>query len=287
MKIAKSWKKKPGYCAAMRCKTKAAASVVGSYFYISKDERIPLCSKHLDKANEEFKLWEVEGVVFMMNGAPLSSEALKPSTKPAERPKADTHAELVQELKKEESEASEALALLKDFKINTQEDLEFVAEALADVKGYLKRLEARRKEITDPMNAALRSVRSLFKPPIDAHKETERLLKQLISDAKAREEKENTVAIEAAAAALDDGDVETTHDALAHVRHTSNVGSIQTRKIWDFEIVDADNVHRDLCSPDRAKIKAYMKEERDDNGEPLYTPGIRFFQKTIVASGSR
>lgn len=58
------------------------------------------------------------------------------------------------------------------------------------------------------------------------------------------------------------------------------------RKTWEFEIQDQGQVPREFCSPDSAKIKAYVSAFKGD--EPIGIQGIRFYQKeTLVDKGPR
>lgn len=276
MKITKKWQKKLDTCAATRCLGEPVGTVDGACF--DEDGRVQLCARHLDEATAEFKLWEIPGSVERADSA-------MPQTAPAAAPPDD----LAGEMRLEKEAANSFLAELRDFSIQTQDELEFVAEVLAETKGRIKALETRRAEITKPISAALKSVRDLFAPPINALKSGESRLKELIADAKNREAKENAAAIEAAAEALDDGNNTAALQATEQVRHTSNVQTLQTREVWAFEITDADAVDRLLCSPDEKKIRQLIRDCAESGTDPaeLQLSGLRFFKKTVVASKSR
>lgn len=54
---------------------------------------------------------------------------------------------------------------------------------------------------------------------------------------------------------------------------------IQVRTVEDWEIVDADKVPREYCSPDVDKIRAYLRD-----GGLRAMPGVRFFRREQVIS---
>jgi hypothetical protein len=74
-------------------------------------------------------------------------------------------------------EAKEALVVAQSFPIETAADYEAACEELKKVKNEWANLEARRTEITGPLNAALKSVNDLFRPPLALWKKVEEAIK--------------------------------------------------------------------------------------------------------------
>ena len=78
-------------------------------------------------------------------------------------------------------EVSDELKLLASWEIGGEEDLEFASDMVQDVKRRRSLLERKRRAIVDPMNRALREVNSLFRPPLRALEQAERVLKKKIA----------------------------------------------------------------------------------------------------------
>jgi hypothetical protein len=145
---------------------------------------------------------------------------------------------------------------------------------LREVKGRLKALEERRKAITGPMNAALRSVNDLFRPPREKLEALEGSLKAVIAGYLRRREAENAALLAAAATTEDEW---AAAEALAEMRPPAEAPrGVTVRQVWRFEVTDPDAVPRELCSPDPKKIGAL---------EPgTAVAGVRWFQEDVVSA---
>lgn len=73
--------------------------------------------------------------------------------------------------------AQAALEMVKEYQITDDESYGLAAEELKAIKAKAKALEEKRTAITGPLNAALKAVNALFKPPADALEQAERLVK--------------------------------------------------------------------------------------------------------------
>jgi len=173
--------------------------------------------------------------------------------------------------------AVEWWGLVEDFDIETDEQQEEVAVILRDVKDRYRVLEEKRKEITVPLNAALKAVNNLFRPPREKFEALEYLLKEKITEYLARKAQENVVALQAAAVAETS---EEATEALAAIAPVLPPQGVSVRQVTKFEIVNADLVPRELCSPDPDKIKLAISAGRE-------VPGIRIFQEDQVTARSQ
>jgi hypothetical protein len=170
--------------------------------------------------------------------------------------------------------AVEWSALLQSFTISTDEQQEQVAGVLRDVKARYRAIEERRKEITGPLNAALKSVNDLFRPPREKFEALERVLKSKITAYLDQKARANTAALQAASVA---STPEQAQQSLATVAPVAPPEGVSVRHVWKFEVTDPDAVPRQYCSPDGKKIGAV---------DPTTTaiPGVRFFQEPVVSS---
>lgn len=171
----------------------------------------------------------------------------------------------------------------RGFVIETRDDLALAADVLAEVKGKWKRLDEREKEITRPMNDALKKTRALFKPAKDYFGEVETHLKRAIGAHKMLEEKRNAEAARAAADAHEAGDTQGVVNAMATIAHISNVGGLTTMRKWRFEITDASKLPREFLCPNETLIKEHAAHTTGDD-DPTPIPGVRFYPEVVVRS---
>ncbi len=185
----------------------------------------------------------------------------------------------------EESEAKDALKELPGLVIDTQEDLGFAAELLAEAKGKTKALEEMRDSVVKPMNTALKNLRSWFKPALDALGQYERGLKTKIAEAHAKKHARQQEALKAAAVASMAGDTETAAVAMeeATEQDFEPVKGLSMRHTWDCEVIDLDEVPREYMMMDVTKVKAVIRAHKGD----VTIPGIRVIRNTSVASASK
>lgn len=183
-------------------------------------------------------------------------------------------AELQREIDAQSATADEWYSGLRALSIETDAQQEQAAEVLRKVKFRIQVLEDRRKEITVPINAALKSVNDLFREPRTRFESVEKLLKGKIASYLERKAAANVAAIQSAAAA---STPERAAEHLAIVAAVAPPQGVSVRKVWKFEITDPDAVPRCFCSPDPDKIRLV---------EPSTAkiPGVRFYQEPVVAA---
>lgn len=163
-----------------------------------------------------------------------------------------------------------------------------VLKRIADAK---KTIEKRRKEITQPLNASLRSANALFKEVVAPLVEADGILRgkilafQRIQQAKADKEQERREKIQAA------------HEAKGHETHTleevePDVGVSTVTKRWAIRITDAtklpEKVLRQLMRTDEGYevmgkwLRKQMREaDKEADGRPILDiPGTEVFQDT-------
>jgi len=177
--------------------------------------------------------------------------------------------------------AQAAQVMLDGFTIANEDDNEFAAEVLRDVKAKFKEVESKRTGITKPMLEAKRQVDALFKPVLEALAMAEGALKEKIAAYLAATHAANVAAIQAASTAESAEDAAA---ALATVEAVSTPAGVSTRVMWEPEVIAEDLLMPQFMSPDYGKIKAWMKLHQDADGKPLPIPGVRFNERTVVIS---
>lgn len=170
-------------------------------------------------------------------------------------------------------EAESALPDIEDFVIQNDDDKDFAADLLREVKDKHKAVEGRRKEITVPLNKALRGVNDLFRPALKALEEGEKMLKSKIVGYVERRDEERKAALLAASQTKDAAKAT---EALSKAEVTSAPEGVNIRYRWVFEVTDPDQVPRELCSPDPKKIGAMAA------GTEI--PGVVWKQEPLVTA---
>lgn len=186
----------------------------------------------------------------------------------------------------QEDEAKGLLKQIEVFEINGDEDMQFAAEMLAEVKGAKKRLENERGRATKPLREGLEVIRGWFRPAIKYLGQCEKQLKAKIKKAKDRLIEKQQEALDRAGEASLAGDKEGAREALAESKEAkvTNVKGLQFREVWRYEVEDITQVPDEfllLIVNDEA-VTAYIKEHK----EKAEIPGIKVIKDTNVASRS-
>lgn len=187
-----------------------------------------------------------------------------------------------QEASTYEKNADGVLLEIELMKFESDQDANFGAHVLREVKENLKGIEERRKEITVPLNAALNSVNGLFRPARDALERCEKNLKEKLAGYQERKQLANRAAMGLAAKSEV---VEEAQQALALVDQSGPPKGVSVRHVWKFEVTRPDDVPPELCGPDLEKIGDWIKQHYNKlvEGESMI-PGVRLFKQPIVAS---
>lgn len=181
-----------------------------------------------------------------------------------------------------EEQAKEILNGFKDFEIEDDEDYEVVAEGVKEIKKIAKEIDARRKKVTEPLNAALNEFRSWYKPAMTILENTEQFLKGKLAQYGRMKEQQSVLAMEAAASAARAGDFDGAHEASKGIVSAPTAKGVTLTRYWDYEIEDLDKVPRRYLCLDHSAVKIHIKNAQKEEPSPI--PGLRFTSKdrTIV-----
>lgn len=188
-----------------------------------------------------------------------------------------------QSLATETHEINEMMVVVPSLGLQSDEDMHVAGELLKVIKEKWKELEERRTAMTAPIYEGLRQIQGFFKPLQEPLKRAELILKSKMSDFALAQKAANEAAMQAAAAALQQGAQIEASQELARIIPPAAVQGISLREVWDFTIENADLVPKEYCSPDVAKIKKAIWYANTERTPPLPIPGIRFFLKNQVS----
>lgn len=181
-----------------------------------------------------------------------------------------SQAELALKTAQETTMAQQVHDALLDLPVRTPAEIATASELLVDVKGRAKVLDDRMREITRPLNEALKSTRELFKPALRFYEDAEAVLKRKIADAHLAIAAANRAAMEAAQQQLAQGDVRGAALATSVVVEAPQADGVRTREIFGYRVVNALEVPREFLSVDDAKVKEHIRAHGKD--KPI--PGI-------------
>lgn len=178
-------------------------------------------------------------------------------------------------------EAEEYLAGFEDFYIENEGDLEVAVECLKEVKTNFKQIKSEQELATKPMNAALKQVRSWFKPALDVLTRTEVLLKMKVSNYHLLVEERSRKAMEEAATASAEGNFDAAHDAAKNIVAAPQSKGVSVSRYYDYEIEDMSKVPRRYLAVDHSAVKIHIKKAGKSQPEDI--PGIKFVEKSRTA----
>ena len=174
----------------------------------------------------------------------------------------------------------EAVENQSRFKVTSEEKLQMAVDARKQIKEASKKLEAQKKSITDPLNAALKNTRALFAPfekrleVVDKWLSEEMLIWEARKAAAARKvqaELEQKVA---------EGKMTIAQASIKAERAVGKVEAVPVREITKLRIVDASKLPREYLIPDEGKIFAALKGGQLVVGAELYKEKIVVNQRS-------
>lgn len=160
-------------------------------------------------------------------------------------------------------------------------NMEQVGSILTDIKGRVNVVEAEQKKMTAPVRAAEKAIRDFFRPALTDYQQAERILKEKISLAVRAQTQANDNAMRQAQVALEAGKPREAALAANVIESTAVPANISVRPRLRFEIVNPDIVPRELCSPDDAKVAAWVKAHGESHPEAC--PGVRVWMDNQVS----
>ena len=176
--------------------------------------------------------------------------------------------------------------------VDSDTDLEIAGEIQTYISKALKKLETERKAVTSPLDDAKKQIMAQEKK-LAAPLNTELTrLKGLtsayatecarrIEEERRRREEEERKAAEAAVAAEDNpfAPVPSVTPAAVQMPLPTMPKTSSNRMVerWDFAVVDANAVPRELCSPDEKKIRAFLAAKKAEGykADQLSVKGLR------------
>jgi len=177
-----------------------------------------------------------------------------------------------------------------DLMIDSQESLSQATDILSKIKTSAKDLKSRKEEITNPLNAALKSARSLFKPLEDDLATAERTIKGKILDYSNEVEEEarkkaakledrverGTMRTDTAMRKMDE--IETVGSSVQGAS-----GSVQFRMVRNIKIVDPTKIPLKYLSNEKV-LAAISAAVRTDVLNGTKVDGVEIVEEKQIAA---
>lgn len=179
-------------------------------------------------------------------------------------------AKVAAELAPEASAMQTALTQIQSLAVTDDVSYALASDLVKAAKTRWAALDNRRKEITGPINAALKSVNDLFKPNLQSLAEAERILKGKIGRFVFEREAARIQAMAASAVQYAAGAIPT-----EIIPERPEAKGVAVKLVWDFRVTDPGLVPRELCSPDVAKIGQLSPGTTVPGIEWYQTPEVR------------
>jgi len=186
--------------------------------------------------------------------------------------------------------------------VNDDYSLEVAGEVQTAISKAVKKLEAERKSITAPLDDAKKQIMAQEKKlaaPLNAELARLKSLTSAYATECARRIEEERRAAELAerraaeaALAAEDNPFAPSPDAQTVFAQPLPVSSMPKTSVnrmverWDFAILDANAVPRELCSPDEKKIRAFLASKKAEGYkvDQLVVNGLRISATVQVQS---
>ena len=191
-------------------------------------------------------------------------------------------------------EATRIVQYARDRQIQTPEDLVPATDDLALIAKVKRAIEAKKREYTDPISDALSAIRNDFALLLDPINEADQITRRKISeykkavDAKQREieaiRRENEELRRRAEAVGETAkEVEVPVVEAVPERTRTDLGTLGSRTIWKWEIIDFSQVPDLYKSPNHGAITSAVKASKGT----IEIPGIRIFPDESITVNTR
>ncbi len=214
-------------------------------------------------------------------------------------------------------ETTESLSIYDNYIIESLEKYRTSAEDLKSIKAKAKELDETRKSLTAPMDESKKKIIALFKQPLDFLKQAEESVKKAMVNWNTIQE-EIRQAEEARLAQLQRQEADKLRQqaakevakiellktekakeaarvkaeklqaeavatiAIAPVVESKaeEISGISTRKVWQFRILNADDIPREYMMPDEKYIGQIVRASKGKKE----IPGIKIYSEDTIAS---
>jgi len=183
--------------------------------------------------------------------------------------------ELQAELDNKRERLAVVLQRCAEIPVETPEGMTAAKSRISTVRKLKAEHESQRKEITGPLNAALRATNKLFKPVADFYDAIDKALTRRVGDEELRQLAAQSKALAEVEAGADDEETLAVAHALDQADPEDSALSAG-RVVIEVEIVDPEAVPRPFCEPSEKLLRTYAEARGVDN---VSVPGVKFTKR--------
>ncbi len=159
--------------------------------------------------------------------------------------------------------------------VTNAEEYRLAAETRKQLSEQHRKLEARRKEATKPLDEAKKAIMNWFRPALDALTESIDALGRQLTTYSAHQARIEAEAAQKASEALRAGQQpDPVQMARAFASAVPTDTAVTIAQVWGFEITDPDAIPREYLAVNEQMIRIVVKAMKDKTN----IPGIRVFQ---------
>lgn len=178
-------------------------------------------------------------------------------------------------------EVNRLLNLMRGYQVDTRSSAEEATGFIGQCRSILKKIDATRKEILEPVKKFTNKVNDSFRIVTDEIDHQQKAIETKINDWKAIEEMRNQAKVleaEALSEALEIDVIPVVQNETEKLR--SAHATTYERTDWDYHVENLSMVPRDFLTLDESKVKSMLKLGVRE------IPGLKIFskQKTIYVS---
>ena len=163
------------------------------------------------------------------------------------------------ELANRAQELYEQVPYIRDYPIRSEQDVADLTRGAREFAATLDAVEEERKSITRPIREDEKLVNEAYRPYTTALNAMLAAIKGRIARYQTELQAEQRRLQAAAVESFKAGAPERGVALMAQVPLAVETPGVSVRDRWTFEVTDPDAVPRELCSPDPAKLAAFVK----------------------------
>jgi len=155
---------------------------------------------------------------------------------------------------------------------------EYAVGLLTKIAEGKKKAEAQRQLFVGPLNQSIRAINSFFKKLTEPLEEADAILRKKILEYRMKEEERIRKEAEEIRKKMEEkGQFVPVVVSGPGTTMSGKNGTAIVRKVWDFEVIDENQVPREYLSVDPGKIRKAVQEG------VRQIPGVKIFQKEVLA----
>ena len=189
------------------------------------------------------------------------------------------------EVKVLDKEISPVVKKATSIEIRNPSDMKKATEMLSQINKYADEVEEKKKSVTDPLNAALKAARGLFKPLEEKLEEAIGSIRSSMTSYQTEQRRLEKIEEDKIASRVGEGKgklkVETAVKKIDEIKKadqnvSAESGSVKFKTVKKFEVMDVTMLPHDYILANETLIRKAMNEGNELPGVRYYTEEVPF-----------